>query len=391
MKSEKAGISAKFRCRFSFLHVKMPRAMTTLVQRGIASSLLGAIALFLAGCGGGGGGATVPTATPIGTPNGTPTATPIATATPVPGTGGSPVTANQVAFVSNRANPSSSSGDLYKSNLDGSNVVRLTSLNQPLDKPSVSRDGSRLVFQLGESNSLGGTNNIEIGIINANGSGFQKLTDDTTVGGRPDDYNPVFAPNDQYIYWTSTRRAVNENGLTVDGIPHIWRMSGAIGSTGANQEQFVAEASAFPSVDRNGNIAYVALNQTTSPIALRTSANILIKRISDSTPAGQIFDVALSPDGARVAFSAGTTGTSSSVIRAYDVGTTGRVGGTLSAGASNGGSAWRSDSQTLFFDAANGAVNRREVFSSVLPFSTTTQVTQDNTSDNYSPAFLPTS
>ncbi len=376
----------------------MPRAMKTLVRCGVASSMMGAFALLVAGCGGGGGGATIPTATPIGTPNGTPTATPIATATPVPGTGGSPVTSNQVAFVSNRANPSSDSGDLYKSNLDGSNVVRLTSLNQPLDKPSVSRDGSRLVFQLGDSNSAGGTNNIEIGIINANGSGFQKLTDDTTASGRPDDYNPVFSPNDQYIYWTSTRRAVDQNGLTVDGIPHIWRMNGAVGNTGTDQQQVIGESSAYPSVDRSGRLAYVALSQTSSPIALVSfntatdpPTSTLIKRISDSTPASQIFDLALSPDGSRLAFSSGTTGTSTTAIRVYNVATTGREGGTPSGGSSNGGSAWRSDSQTLFFDAATGAATRREVFSSVLPFSTVTQVTKDTTSDNYSPAFLPTS
>ncbi|RYX85242.1 hypothetical protein EON83_06510 [bacterium] len=357
--------------------------MTTLVRRGFASSMLGAFSLFLAGCGGGGGGATVPTATPIGTPTGTVTPT----ATTIPGTGGTPVTANQVAFVSNRANPASDNSDLYKSNIDGSNVVRLTALNQPIDKPSVSNDGARLVFQIGESNEAGGTNNIEIAVINANGSGYQKLTDDTTPAGRPDDYNPVFSPNGQYIYWTSTRGGVDENGQPVDGVPHIWRMNGAIGNTGSNQQQVVAEASAYPSVDRNGNLAYVALNQAASPITLRTSTGTLIKRISDSTPTNSIFDLALSPDGTRIAFSAANT--SAAPIRIYNVATGALQGTAPSGGTSNGGSAWSRDSQTLFFDAASGAASRRQVFSSPSPFSTQTQITSDNTSDNFSPAFLP--
>jgi len=96
----------------------MPDAMTILMKRGFASSFLGAFALVLAGCGGGGGGVSTPTATPIGTPTGTTTPT----ATTAPGTGGTPVTANEIAFVSNRANPNGATGavDLYKANTSGS-------------------------------------------------------------------------------------------------------------------------------------------------------------------------------------------------------------------------------------------------------------------------------
>lgn len=360
------------------------------MRRGFASTLLGAAALFFVGCGGGGSGpSTNPTATPggtpsgtpNGTPNGTPSGTPVGTATPAPNTGGSPVTSGQIVFVSNRANPTSSITDIYKSNADGSNVVRLTNLGRSIDKPSVSSDGTRIVFQFDDPYGVNNANSdIELGIINTDGSGFQQLTSDVVPFGRPDDYNPVFAPNDQYIYWTSTR----------GGVAHIYRMNGLVGGTGGSQTQFISQQSAFPSVANNGDVAYLDYSIVGNPIAISTASGALKKRIPDATLATQIFDVAISPNGNRVAFSAGST--TGNQIRIYNALTNGREGSSPSGATGYGGSAWSRDSNTLFFDAVSGAT--RQVFSSSSttnpPFSTQTQVT-NTAGDTYSPAFLPLS
>lgn len=364
----------------------MPRAMTILVKRGIASSFLSTLALALVGCGGGGGGVAVPTGTPIGTPNGTPTASPIPTTTAAPGTGGTPVTANEIAFVSNRL----STSDLYKVSLNGSNPIRLTARGEAIDKPSVSREGSRIVFQRGDSNALGGINNIEIAVINTDGTNFVPLTNDSTPAGRPDDYNPVFSPDGQYIYWTSTRSGTDVNGQPVDRVPHIWRMFGAIGNTGGNQVQNVSEPSAYPSVAIDGTLAYVALNRTTDPIAIRTVGGGTVY-LGGNVDADLVFDVALSPDGNRVAFSVvgGAGPAATAQIRVFNVDGRNPEATIPSTNSSNGGSAWSRNSQTLYFDAANGPTSRRQIFSTQAPFTTITPLNLGAGSDNYSPAFLP--
>ncbi len=365
--------------------------MTTTLRRGFASSLLGALALLLAGCGGGGTGISTPTATP--NPNATPTNTPVPTSTPVPGSGGTTVVGNQVVFVSNR-NSTSGGTDLYKSNPDGTSVTRLTkfpaTISAGVDKPSVSFDGTRVAFQFGDSNSAGGTNNIEIGSINVDGSGFVQLTKDTAVANNPDDYNPVYSSDGRYIYWTSTRGALDANGQATDRVPHIWRMD----VSGANQVQAIREPSAYPSLDRNGNLAYVATTNTTQPVAIYNIATQTVtKRIGSGLSTGQgVFGLALSPDGSRVAYTLGMVANGSAMASAqalvFNVGTSARDGGSPAPGTSNRVGNWGRDSQTLFFDSAS-ANSRRQVFSAKTPYSAPTKIPVGDTSDNFSPAFLP--
>lgn len=376
----------------------MPVAMTTFLRRTLASSILGALVFAVAGCGGGGGGVTYPTATPIGTPGPTTSGTASPTATTVPGTGGTRITANQIVFVSTRGGAS----DLYKANNDGSNVVRLTNLNQVIDKPSVSPDGTRIVFQVGDSNTNGGTNNIEIGIVNVNGSGFRTLTTDPSPAGRPDDYNPVWSGDGRYIYWTSTRSALGENGQIVNQVPqvpHIFRMSGLSGEEGTlegsdqvGRGQVVREPSQYPSVDRTGNVlAYLATNRTaTSPIGIRTISTGTTRYIGEGIGVGSVFDIALSPDANRVAFSvaSGTIAGSPSSLRIYDANTGTRQSTVPTTSTSVGGAAWSRDSNTLYFDSAGGTTTRRQVFLSPSPFTTQTELTPNAPGDNYSPAFL---
>ncbi len=378
--------------------------MTTLLRRGFASSILGTLALAIAGCGGGGGGLGTPTATPGGTPNPNATATPAPNATAVPGTGGSTVTANQVVFVSNR----NSTSDLFKASTDGSSAVRLTNIatsvnnaSASLDKPSVSPDGTRIVFQFDDVNPTDGNTNSEIGIIGVDGRNFRRLTSDNTPAGRPQDFNPVWSSDGRFIYWTSTRSALDASGNivnTVPQVPHIFRMSGLRGSEGlvegsgqVGDGQVIREPSAYPSADRSGQIAYAAVGQTNTPIHIaNATSGALIRSVGQPLSSGQsVFGVALSPDGARVAYSLGMTGsgTGSATIEIVNIAANSRS--VVANGVSSRVGNWSRDSQTLYFDSSAGSTARRQIFTANATGQSPTALTGQNTgSDNYSPAFL---
>ncbi len=361
--------------------------MTTFFRGACASLTLGA-GVVLAGCGGGGSGLPRPTSTPV----------PGTTATPTPsGTsnGSGPITANQLVFVSTR----SGSSEIYKANADGSNAVQLTTIGRtmglPIEKPSVSPDGRRIVFQFGKP-ATGGTDNLEIAVINTDGTGFRQLTTDTTAAGRPDDYSPVFSADNRYIFWTSQRATTNS-----DRVPHIFRMDGAPGNAGGNPIQLVVEPSLSPSVNSTGNtLAYIARDQATSPITIQPLSNGALsgtaRRIGGNVSGGSLFNLALSPDGTRVAFStvqsipsgAMTTTSVPASLSILNVATGASIG-TASGGTSNGGSAWSRDSQTLYFDAAGGTTANRQIFALDAPFSAAPrQITTDAQGANFSPSFL---
>ena len=356
--------------------------MTSFVRGACASTSLG-FALFLAGCGGGGGGGvTVPTATPTTT----------ATATPTPTAGGA-ITSNQLVFVSTRTGNT----ELFKANADGTSPTQLTTIGRTnglnIQKPSVSPNGQLIVFQYGTASPLppsGSTNNnstanYEIGIINVNGTGFQSLTNDTQASNRPDDYNPVFSPDGSFIYWTSKGAALNASGATTTGVPHIFRMS----VSGANKTQLIREESQFPSVDRSGStLAYAATDPSmTAPITLfNLSSNTVSKRIGSGIAPRSVFNLALSPDASRVAFSS-TTSTGNSQINILNT-SNGTTAATIAAGnLFNGGETWSNDSSTLYFDALIAPNTKLQLFSLPAPFTATPhQLTTDAQGSNYSAA-----
>lgn len=348
--------------------------------------------MTLVGCGGGGSGVSTPTPRPGAT----------ATPTPTGGNGSGPITSNQLVFVSSR----SGSTEIYKANTDGSNPVQLTRIAAQfpfIEKPSVSPDGKRIVFQYGTPRSTATTasptDNLEIAVINTDGTGLIKLTKDDAAAGRPDDYSPVFSADNKFICWTSERATSNS-----DKVAHIWRMNGAVGGEATNQALFVSEPSSSPSINRAGNtLAYIAVAQTSYPITIQQlSSNALsgsARRIGGNIKGGSVFNLALSPDGARVAFSTvqslpsgsmATTSTPASLnVLNVSSGTSALTTTAPSGGTSNGGSAWSRDSQTLYFDAAGGATANRQIFSVAAPFTATPrQVTTDASGANYSPSFL---
>lgn len=361
--------------------------MTTLSRGACALSILG-FALALAGCGGGGSGVSTPTGTGTPSPTG------------IPGSS-QPITAGQFVFVSNRTGAE----ELFRADLNGSNVVQLSQLARQgimnIERPSVSPDGKRIAFEYGFPSGTTGTDNLEIALINTNGTGLIKLTGDTASSHRPDDYNPVFSPDNRYIYWISKRASAGAPLLPQ--IPHIWRMDAAVGQEGQNQVQFTTAQASYLSLDRTGNaLAYVASDQTSSPIAIQSLSNNTLtgapRLIGGAVNGSAVFGLALSPDASRVAFSVGvsaagsgtgTTSLQSARLNVLSVASGASAGTAPTGGTVDTNAAWSRDSQTLFFDSAGGSVAGRQVFSSTFPFSTKTQLTTgDANSINYSSAFL---
>lgn len=104
-----------------------------------------------------------------------------------------PGTNGKIVFVSLRDDPS---GDIYSINADGSNLTRLNNNPGNDDAPSVSPDGTKVVFN---SNRDGNT---EIYVMNIDGSNQVRLTNNPAF-----DFLPCWSPDGTKIAFTSDRDA----------------------------------------------------------------------------------------------------------------------------------------------------------------------------------------
>jgi len=79
-----------------------------------------------------------------------------------------------------------------------------------ISSPAISPDGDRIAFAVTESFLEKGKTNAEVYLMNADGSGMKKLTDNPAA-----DNHPFWSPDGKTLYFSSTR----ENG------PQIWKVS----------------------------------------------------------------------------------------------------------------------------------------------------------------------
>ena len=169
-------------------------------------------------------------------------------------------------------------------------------------------------------------------------------------------------------------------------MPHIFRMD----ASGANQTQIISEPSEFPSVNSSGStLAYSAIDSGVSaPITLfNLNTNTIIKRVGTGVAPGAPFNLALSPDGSRVAFS--TPNNTSAQVNIVNVASDTSAATIPAGNVANGGEAWSRDSQTLYFDALLSPNTKLQLYSLRAPFTgTPTQLSADADGSNYSPAFL---
>lgn len=94
----------------------------------------------------------------------------------------------QILFTSKR----NGNDDIYKMNVDGSEIIRLTNNPSKESNPIISPDGNKIVF-ISDRN---GSN--DIFTMNPDGSNQQLLLDNPTT-----DWNPIWSPDGEFIAFVS--------------------------------------------------------------------------------------------------------------------------------------------------------------------------------------------
>ena len=111
------------------------------------------------------------------------------------------------------------SGDIWMMNTDGSDKTNVTNLpGTSEDNPDGSPDGTKIIFDMTLPTGASGggfLGNRDIAVINADGTGFQMITNDPNT----DQYDPVFSPDGQQIAYT--QRPTDGLGVAGFGVTGI--------------------------------------------------------------------------------------------------------------------------------------------------------------------------
>ncbi|MDP7200764.1 MAG: DUF5050 domain-containing protein [Dehalococcoidia bacterium] len=222
-----------------------------------------------------------PTVTPTSTPTPTPTPvpptpTPAPTATPIP-----PPTGGKIVFV---RRIDSNNLEIYVMDADGSSQTRLTTNVATEGDPAWSSDGNKIAFSSDRDGSK------KIYIMNADGSGVARLTTDPV-----EDQNPSWSPDGSKITWNSLRDGnweiyvMNSDGTSPTRLTfNSARDASPEWSSDGNKIAFQSE--------RDGNWEiYVMNSDGTGPTRLTSNST------SDVSPSW-------SPDGTKIAWSSSRDG-----------------------------------------------------------------------------------
>lgn len=192
-----------------------------------------------------------------------------------PGGGGKPPT--RIVFSSQRDQPGNM--DVYSSNADGTNVIRLT-FNAALDHhPALSHDGTRIAFV---STRFGGQSVL---VMNADGSGVQQLTAVATCS------SPAWSTDDTRLAFSCY------NGVDDDSEIYTMSASGGV----ITQLTYNTATDVQPTwSSRTPEIAFASTRHGNWEIYKMTDGGTAVTRLTNGT--GSDSDPKWSPDGRRIAF-----------------------------------------------------------------------------------------
>jgi Tol biopolymer transport system component len=197
--------------------------------------------------------------------------------------------------------------------------------------PSWSSDGQRLAFFENDGAVLSGN---EIWVVNADGTGLQKLTDTDE-----NDTSPSWSPDGAWIAFERTRSS----------LPGIYRISpDGTGATRVSSDlSYVASPEWSPD---GGRLVYTA-----SPMLTNITQDVYVVHADGtgevnltSTPSVAERDAQWSPDGSRIVFSRSTSMTSAD-IWIMNADGTGQVNLTASPGTNNRFPVWSPDGRAIAF------------------------------------------
>ena len=140
------------------------------------------------------------------------------------------------------------SQEIYTANLDGSALARLTNNSVSDSHPAWSPDGTKIAFSSAGGNGGG---NHDIHVINSDGSGSTKLTDDPTQ----DQKHPAWSPDSTKIAFDSENHiyVMNADGSEVTRLTKGSDATSAVWSPDGSRIAFVSDAEVYTvGVDGSG-------------------------------------------------------------------------------------------------------------------------------------------
>jgi Tol biopolymer transport system component len=189
-----------------------------------------------------------------------------------------PSVAGKIAFTSNR----DGNNEIYVMNADGTGVTRLTNNPAADGQPAWSPDGSRVVFT---SNRDG---NNELYVMNADGTGVTRLTDNPAL-----DVTPAWSPDGSRIVFVSERDGNDEIYVMNADASAVTRLTS--NPTWDGEPAWSPDGSRLAFVsNRGGTLDVYVMNADGTGVAQLTT--------------GWSADPAWSPDGGRIAFKGYTDG-----------------------------------------------------------------------------------
>lgn len=184
----------------------------------------------------------------------------------------------------------------------GTGATQITNTSTTKTKPTWSPDGSRLAY-VANSFDVDGQTDLEIWIINADGSGRTQLTNNTAV---PDD-KPAWSPDGTQIAFVSARTGdSNRNIYLMDTNPAT---DDAINLTQNSTTPLYQGHDDFPSWSPDGTQITYSNNGEGDADVYKMDTNPTTKDWTNLTPnPGEDTDPAWSPDGNKIVYQ-GTTST----------------------------------------------------------------------------------